>query len=215
MNKYLVYVKKFNKKQELTNALVEGKVYEAVDSGELMDITLDKDHNFLIHKDHQSGDLFDAEVVKITKENSGDFQYSKEDSEKVVEYIIKPIIQEAASEYNTRQDSILDKMNSSMNDLLMFDTEIAETISNVTSYVRSTFDDKYEADEIPAVDLYGLMRNSPHGKGFNVGQATAYLKRYLTDGYEKSNNILDLYKAIHYLMFEISRVNNSGYDKKD
>jgi len=108
---------------------------------------------------------------------------------------------------------MIDDFGDKLTDLTIHDPEIVESLADLVHYIHSTYSDKYEADTFPAVDLYGLMRNSPHGKGYNIGNASKYLKRYLTDGYPKSSNPQDLMKAMHYIIFEITRLNNLQNDK--
>lgn len=211
MSKYLVYVKEFKQKQQLEHTLQEGKVYDAKDAGDLMEIECPTG-TFLVHKEHQKGDKFDAEIIKITKDNASEFTYTTEDSERVINSIVRPIIEEAQKQHNEQQNTMMSTMGAHLSEMLIVDSEIVDTLSDVVGYIHHTYSDKYESEDIPAVDLYGLIRHSSHGKGFNVGQALAYLKRYMTDGYEKSNNPLDLYKAIHYLLFEITRVNNTRHE---
>ena len=45
-----------------------------------------------------------------------------------------------------------------------------------------------------------------YGKAFNCGNAAKYLSRYMTEGFPKSNNPDDIKKAIHYLLFELKRL---------
>jgi hypothetical protein len=209
INKYLVYVKKFKAKRELATELEEGRVYQAVEDGELINIMLEDGSQFLVHKTIQSGDAFDADIVPITQANHHEFSLTPEDSETVLKTIISPIIDQARKEFEEKQDKMVDSLMNDIGDLLAVDVEIIEATANVISHIKKTHSDKYEAEMVPAVDLYGLMRYSPHGKGYNIGNASKYLKRYLTNGFEKSSNPQDLYKAAHYILFEIARLNNS------
>ena len=213
INKYLVYVKKFKAKQELAVELQEGRVYQAAEDGELINILLEDGNQFMVHKTIQSGDAFDAQIVPITQQNHHEFSFTPEDSEKVLKTIISPIIDQARKEFEEKQDKMIDTLMNDIGDLLSVDLEIVEATADVISHIKHTYDDKYEADIVPAVDLYGLMRHSSHGKGFNIGNASKYLKRYLTNGFEKSSNPDDLYKAAHYILLEISRLNNSMDEK--
>lgn len=213
MNKYLVYVKKFKGKRELTHELEPGRVYEAVDDGELMNILMPDGNQFIVHKTVQSGDAFDAEIVQLTANNHSQFDYTQEDQELVMNTIFGPIIKQAVKERQEQQTKVLNNLQEDILDLQNVDSEIVEALSIFTQYVKKTFEDKYEEDMFPAVDLYGLMRHSNHGRGYNIGNASKYLKRYLTDGYEKSANSSDLLKAMHYIMFEICRLNNMPDEK--
>ena len=65
------------------------------------------------------------------------------------------------------------------------------------------FGDKYEKNEI--ISFKTLRKDEKLGKGFNVGNAAKYCARYLTEGHSKSEIKTDLYKSIHYLIFELMR----------
>jgi hypothetical protein len=213
VNKYLVYVEKFKSKQELADQLEEGRVYPAVDDGELINIMLENGNQFLVHKTVQSGDAFDAKITTITKENQHQFTYTQSDSELVIKELISPIVEKAAKEYQKQQHDMVEDFGDKIADLTIHDPEIVEALADVVTHIHTTYADKYEVDMFPAIDLYGLMRSSPHGKGYNIGNASKYLKRYLTEGFEKSGNPQDIMKAIHYLIFEITRLNNLQNDK--
>jgi hypothetical protein len=110
------------------------------------------------------------------------------------------------------RDQLAQRNSKISNDLLeldLFDSAIVTCIGDVISHILSTFKDKYETG-IPDIDLYNLMRSSQNGKGFNIGNSTKYNKRYLTTGFNKSGNVEDLYKSIHYLLMEIDRGKNEG-----
>jgi hypothetical protein len=69
-------------------------------------------------------------------------------------------------------------------------------------YHQATCGDKYgEA----IMDTMSLIMNDEHGKSINIFNAFKYLSRYITSGYEKSDNRKDVIKAIHYLLFELAR----------
>lgn len=81
---------------------------------------------------------------------------------------------------------------------------VRDVILEMLSYHESTNQDKYEkADQ----GLYprDLFMSDEHGKSINIFNAVKYLSRYLSEGFEKSNNRQDVKKAIHYLLFELAR----------
>lgn len=82
------------------------------------------------------------------------------------------------------------------------DKDMTIALGNLFCYLSSTYGDKYANAEFNPKNIY-LGQIS--GRGFNIGNAIKYLSRYQTDGYKKSYNIEDLYKAIHYLLFELIR----------
>lgn len=82
------------------------------------------------------------------------------------------------------------------------DPAFAAEIKNMVGYLASTYQDKYQCSE---VRNEGIIYSPRNGKGFNIGNAVKYLSRYLTTGFEKSENPKDLQKAIHYCLFELTR----------
>jgi hypothetical protein len=71
-------------------------------------------------------------------------------------------------------------------------------------YMATTYDDKYESRELPNVSKAVLIE-SAIAAPINMWQVMKYAQRYMTTGYEKSYNTKDLYKIIHYTLFEIQR----------
>jgi hypothetical protein len=87
------------------------------------------------------------------------------------------------------------------------DPDMLEAVSEILGHIISTYGDKYNSDSLPNLGkLYAL---SSVGKSLNIGTALKYLQRYSTEGYEKSSNIVDIFKAIHYLLFEVIRKNKN------
>lgn len=88
-----------------------------------------------------------------------------------------------------------------METIRIADFEFAKTIEEVIEYLASTYKDKYTKSPFKTkAMLYG-----EHGAPINIFQVQKYCGRYLTEGFEKSHNIKDLYKSIHYLLFELAR----------
>lgn len=89
--------------------------------------------------------------------------------------------------------------------------ELGAALAAFEEHVLSSYKDKYEASGItnPCVSIRYSER---YGKGSNVHNAYKYLHRYMSDGFDKSNNPKDLYKAMHYLLFELTRLNINGKD---
>lgn len=77
-----------------------------------------------------------------------------------------------------------------------------DEIVKVINYLASTYGDKYAKADL---DTKGILLSETLGKGFNIGNAFKYLSRYSTTGYSKSENKEDLYKVIHYCVFELQR----------
>ena len=89
MKDCLVYVKKFKKKLDTAPEFEECRVYKAVDEGEMFNIHL-PGGDVLVDKKMQSGEVFDAEIVKITPENHTQFDYEQKDAELVIQSIVTP-----------------------------------------------------------------------------------------------------------------------------
>lgn len=102
-----------------------------------------------------------------------------------------------------QEDIIMDYFNVTLEK----DKEFHDITIDVLAYLLTTYDDKYQNSDL---DTVGIINSKYHGKGFNVGNAFKYISRYLTEGYDKSNNPQDLMKAIHYLLFELRRRNIHG-----
>lgn len=84
------------------------------------------------------------------------------------------------------------------------DPLMANVLSEVLTYLSSTYGDKYAASPLSTM---GVIL-APVGKGFNMGNAAKYISRYITEGYSKSDNPQDVIKALHYCLFELMRRNN-------
>lgn len=77
-------------------------------------------------------------------------------------------------------------------------------LQDLINYLASTYSDKY-ASPAAMFNTKDALYNIVHGKSINAFQAGKYLTRYATTGYSKSENVVDLYKACHYVLFELVR----------
>lgn len=105
-------------------------------------------------------------------------------------------------------DDPLDPLFSDMTAIVTQDVFMADGLALLLQHVASTYSDKYE-EAMPMVDNTWLKYGP--GKlpaGHNIGQAVNYLKRYLSEGFEKSYNVDDLKKAAHMILFELARRDN-------
>jgi hypothetical protein len=84
------------------------------------------------------------------------------------------------------------------------DPDFYRGLSEFIEYLATTYDDKYEVKPNFSLD-YSYHKQL--GKGANVFTIAKYLQRYSTEGFAKSNQVVDLYKLCHYAMFEIVRRN--------
>jgi hypothetical protein len=96
----------------------------------------------------------------------------------------------------------IERAVNAMNSILRKDPTMAIVLQEYMIYLASTYDEKYAKSPIPT---NGVIYSKDHGTGFNIGNASKYLSRYMTKGFDKSENPRDLDKAIHYCMFELAR----------
>lgn len=96
----------------------------------------------------------------------------------------------------------------SLNEL---DEGMYNSVRDLVTHLTRTFDDKYAKSP---VETKGIIYSHNFGKGYNCGNATKYIQRYLTEGFSKSANPDDLLKALHYLLFEYDRINYTTNGKK-
>ena len=92
--------------------------------------------------------------------------------------------------------------------ILENEPEMAKAISLVVKHVAGTYTDKY-AKGIDEIDTKKMLYGK-EGKPINVYQVCLYLQRYITTGSKKSYLLKDIEKAIHYLLFEITRRIKNG-----
>jgi hypothetical protein len=117
--------------------------------------------------------------------------------------LVKPVEEVVAEEYNTH-----DTLSIGLKDLISNDglVKLAEKdytffreVEKLVDYLAGTYDDKYEASEPNAFHPRELLT-----KDVCMFNASKYLKRYSTEGFEKSNNPNDVLKAIHYLLMNLA-----------
>lgn len=82
--------------------------------------------------------------------------------------------------------------------------EVAQAILLSVRHIGGTYKDKYDKGK-EIIDTKKMLYNKEHGDFLNVYQVSRYLQRYVTKGCEKSFLLKDIEKAIHYLIFEITR----------
>jgi hypothetical protein len=175
-----------------------------------------KDLPFTQPTDHQTYDGWldrDHLMVKIGEDEIAltppitDNEYFKCEVEVLKELTleqIKEMVQSHADKFQESQDQMKDATLVLLEDVMDMDSTMVEPLHKLLSHVSDTMDDKY-SEPFGAIDLAWLrLGGNDISAGFNVGSAAAYLKRYLSHGFDKSRNPEDLVKAIHFLLFEIS-----------
>ena len=79
---------------------------------------------------------------------------------------------------------------------------VQDALDEMEEYHNSTCSDKYHKAEM---DTMNLIMSDDHGKSVNLFNAFKYMSRYMTEGFDKSDNRKDVIKACHYLLFELAR----------
>lgn len=81
---------------------------------------------------------------------------------------------------------------------------VANALKMVVRHIHGTYSDKYAKGQ-DIIDTKKMLYDKEHGDFLNAYQVNRYLQRYLTKGSAKSHLIKDIEKAIHYLVFELTR----------
>jgi hypothetical protein len=122
--------------------------------------------------------------------------------------LVKPVEEVISEEYNEHDAQPFKTELASMKDLISKDNlvKLADKdytffmqVEKLVNYLASTYDDKYEASEPNAFHPRELLT-----KEVCMFNASKYLKRYSTEGFEKSDNPNDVLKAIHYLLMNLA-----------
>lgn len=82
--------------------------------------------------------------------------------------------------------------------------EMFKAINLVIWHVAGTYSDKYAKGQ-DTIDTKKMLYHEKGGQAINIYQVCRYLQRYNTEGSAKSHLLKDLEKAVHYLLFEITR----------
>ena len=88
--------------------------------------------------------------------------------------------------------------------------EVAQAISMVINHIHGTYSDKYAKGQQKGIDTKGMLYDPEGGKYINEYQIARYLQRYVTKGTKKSGLLIDLFKMVHYAVFEIVRRIKAG-----
>lgn len=108
-------------------------------------------------------------------------------------------------------DAALVDMSTAINTIIDKDIRIMLVLSPFLKHIAATYDDKYEnTGKTNIAKDFLLSSSSPDTAIFNC---IKYVQRYSTTGFEKSGKIIDIYKAMHYLIFELQRQRQQN-DKK-
>lgn len=81
---------------------------------------------------------------------------------------------------------------------------VADALKMVVRHIHGTYSDKYAKGQ-DIIDTKKMLYDKERGDFLNIYQVNRYLQRYMTQGSAKSHLIKDIEKAIHYLVFELTR----------
>lgn len=105
-------------------------------------------------------------------------------------------------------EKLAEQLYDDVTTIITQDIYMEGSLASLLRHVASTYSDKYEEAQ-PMVDNTWLKYGpGKYPAGHNVGQAVNYLKRYLTEGFDKSYKVEDLKKAAHMILFELGRREN-------
>lgn len=96
------------------------------------------------------------------------------------------------------------KLAMDLDNIQQKDPELFQCLEYLIEFLLANLKDKYEGSSLPNISKQLLM-NDELGKGANIFTVVKYLQRYATTGFSKSENPIDLLKAIHYILFEVQR----------
>ncbi len=92
----------------------------------------------------------------------------------------------------------------SLNTISEKEPEAFYAILSLLEYIAGTYSEKYENSGMPNVTK-PLLVESKVGATMNTYAIMKYAQRYITTGHAKSYNITDMYKILHYGLFEVQR----------
>ncbi len=116
---------------------------------------------------------------------------------------------ESENEY----DKALDRMSQGLNTIVQKDVGMTFAMSELIHYISKTYKEKYENAGTKNISRDFLMTApTPHATCFN---SLKYIQRYSTTGFDKSGKIVDIHKAIHYLLFELQRAKQQKDNDKN
>ena len=100
---------------------------------------------------------------------------------------------------------IFDKAVSQLTEIMEKEPDACLAVCMVIDHIHGTYSDKYAKGENMGIDTKKMLYNKESGKAINEYQIARYLQRYVTRGSKKSGLLKDLFKMIHYALFEIIR----------
>jgi hypothetical protein len=216
-----------------------GKVYRAIKDkkGGTYRVPLSNDtdatEGIIFDKLIDSNAIWTCQIVEVTFDNIKDIKIPNsevkklmdwegdpEDNQRLLEWALTPPEElEEDDEYEVilEEDEDVRSTESALKELMDNYLKVAsgrDGVADVTAdlieYLKTTYSDKYTDTSSP-LDTKAFTYHPQHGTAVNMFCASKYMQRYMTNGYSKSNNPVDLFKAIHYLLFELARLKITSY----
>lgn len=96
------------------------------------------------------------------------------------------------------------KVAEMMRDIYEKEPAVCKALEMVIRHIHGTYSDKYAKGEA-IIDTKKMLYDEERGDFLNIYQVSRYLQRYITQGSAKSHLVKDIEKAVHYLIFELTR----------
>jgi hypothetical protein len=138
------------------------------------------------------------DIIKLVKQRQ-ELEATKEE-----DYDESPV------DYDPEHYATAHRISMALTKIASKDHDFVKIIGDVLDYLASTYGDKYEGGEMPNIGKIIVTQTPDLGKGANVFNMIKYTQRYATKGFKKSENIEDIYKVIHYALFELQRRNHNS-----
>jgi len=103
-----------------------------------------------------------------------------------------------------KNEELILEVTAKFSHILEKEPEVAKALSMVINHIDGTYSDKYAKGQ-DTIDTKKFLYHPESGEPINLYQCCRYLQRYNTKGSAKSYLVKDIEKAIHYLVFELTR----------
>ena len=159
-----------------------------------------------------------SDIDKFRRENIETVTYEEEEKVDSIEKLFMEELREAMEggsddiaeleeldleeEFGTIDDNTIELIKR-LNNIKDVDEDMYFVLWQLVAYLDGTYGEKYETNETSMAKT--ILENDTYGKGASLFNSVKYIQLYLTNGYEKSENPVDLQKAIHYTLFELIR----------
>ena len=100
--------------------------------------------------------------------------------------------------------TLSEQVGKMISEIEMKEPATAKALELVIKHIHGTYSDKYAKGQ-DIIDTKKMLYDKERGDFLNIYQVNRYLQRYITTGSSKSHLLKDIEKAIHYLVFEITR----------